>query len=66
MPAVDYRVPDGLSVQELDAILRAALDSGRAMGIEVTIFNPRIDQDGGIARSLVRTLVQALPNPVRR
>jgi arginase len=59
MPAVDYRLPDGLSWQELDAILRAALESPKAAGIEVTIFNPHLD-DGTIARSLVDALVRSL------
>jgi arginase len=38
MPAVDYRMPDGLSWHELETILRTALASGRAVGMEVTIF----------------------------
>jgi arginase len=46
MPAVDYRMPDGLHWDELSAILRAALASGRALGLNVTIFNPRLDSDG--------------------
>ena len=58
MPAVDYRLPDGLSWRELDAILRLALGSPRAGGIEVTIFNPRLD-DGTIARLLVDALVRS-------
>jgi arginase len=60
MPAVDYRLPDGLSWQELHAILRMALSSPRAVGLEVTIFNPALDQDGTIARSLVDALVRSI------
>ena len=59
MPAVDYRMPDGLSLQELHTILRAALGSGRAVGLEVTIFNPRLDKDGVVARTLVDAVVSA-------
>jgi arginase len=59
MPAVDYRLPDGLSWRELDAILRAALNSPRAVGLEVTIFNPALDDDGTIAGSLVESLVRS-------
>jgi arginase len=40
MPAVDYRLPDGLKWEELVPILRAAMRSRRALGIDVTIFNP--------------------------
>jgi arginase len=60
MPAVDYRMPGGLSWRELETVLRAALGTDRAVGLEVTIFNPRLDRDGGIARSLVDTIVGAL------
>jgi arginase len=59
MPAVDYRLPGGLSWQELHAVLRAALSSPRAVGFEVTIFNPALDQGGTIARSLIDALVRS-------
>lgn len=60
MPAVDYRLADGLSWHELDAILRTALASGRVAGIEITIFNPRLDSSGDIARELVDVVAGAL------
>jgi arginase len=60
MPAVDYRMPDGLSWEELEIILGAALRSRRALGIDITIYNPTLDQDGRIARALVNTLARAL------
>jgi arginase len=60
MPAVDYRIPDGLTWAELAAVLRAALMCGRAVGLEVTIFNPRLDPDGRIARGLVETIGRGL------
>jgi arginase len=59
MPAVDYRLPDGLSWGELDAVLRTALRSPKAVGMEVTIFNPHLD-DGTLARSLVDALIRSL------
>lgn len=59
MPAVDYRMPDGLSLAELESVLRTALGSGRAVGMEVAIFNPRLDPGDDIARALVDTLVGA-------
>jgi arginase len=58
MPAVDYRLPDGLSWQELDTILRTALACPTAMGMEVTIFNPQLD-DGRLAGLLVEALRRA-------
>jgi arginase len=60
MPAVDYRMPDGLSWDELAVILRLAASSGRAVGINVTIFNPKLDGSGAIARGFVDALVKGL------
>jgi arginase len=60
MPAVDYRIPDGLSWDELRTVLEIALGSGRAVGIEITIYNPALDHTGDSGRVLSRTLVQAL------
>jgi arginase len=60
MPAVDYRLPDGLSWGELIAVLQAAVASRLAVGLDVTIFNPTLDADGRIARALVDALVAGL------
>ena len=60
MPAVGYRMPDGLSWQELEIILNAAMRSGRARGIDITIFEPPLDKRGTIARDLVNTLARGL------
>lgn len=60
MPAVDYRLPGGLSWAEAESILRVAMASEAIVGMDVTIFNPRLDPDGSIARSLVDMLGRAL------
>ena len=60
MPAVDFRVPGGLSWDELGAVLRIALSSGRAVGIEITIYNPGLDEDGSGGRGLAEVLAAAL------
>ena len=60
MPAVDFRVPDGLSWGELGAALRIAMASGKAVGIEIAIYNPRLDEDGSAGRGLVDVLAGAL------
>jgi arginase len=60
MPAVDYRMPGGLSWTELATALHAGVDSGAAVGIDVTIFNPKLDPDGAIARAFVATLAESL------
>ncbi len=60
MPAVDYRLPDGLEGDELTTVLTQALASGRAVGLEVTIYNPALDEDGTAGRGLVALLAVAL------
>jgi arginase len=60
MPAVDFRVPGGLSWSELTSLLRLLLASDRAAGFEITIYNPRLDADGSAGRGLVEVLANAL------
>ncbi|MFP1624326.1 arginase family protein [Streptomyces sp. 5K101] len=60
MPAVDYRIPDGLSWTELETVLRTALADERARGLDVTIFNPRLDPGGTLATRLVECLREGL------
>jgi arginase len=60
MPAVDFRVPGGLSWDELGAALRLILASEKAVGLEVTIYNPRLDEDGSAGRGLADVLDAAL------
>jgi arginase len=57
MPAVDYRMPDGLWPEELTDALAVALASPLAMGMDVTIYNPAFD-DGELTAA--RTLAQAV------
>ena len=49
MPAVDYRMPDGLSWDELRTAAADGARIGRAVGIEITIYNPSLDPDGSAA-----------------
>lgn len=65
MPAVDFRVPGGLSWDELGAALRIALASGKAVGLEVAIYNPRLDKDGSAGRGLANVLAAALGTSAR-
>jgi arginase len=60
MPAVDYRLPDGFRWDELTSILRHAVGSGRAVGLEVTIYNPGLDEDGSAGRGLTNVLATTL------
>ncbi|MET0535662.1 MAG: arginase family protein [Steroidobacter sp.] len=60
MPAVDYRIPGGLSWDELATTLRIAVASGKAVGLEIAIYNPSLDADGSAGRGLADTLARGL------
>jgi len=60
MPAVDYRLPDGLSWAELITVLRAAAAFDHAIGLDVTIFNPLLDSSNRMGLRLVDVLAEAL------
>jgi arginase len=60
MPAVEYRLDDGLSLDELKTTLRVALYGGKAIGLEVTIYNPDLDEDGSAGLELTEALAQVL------
>jgi arginase len=55
-PAVDYRLPGGLQFQEVEYIMHSLMQSTAVVGIDVTIFNPRLDVDGEISRKIVESL----------
>ncbi|MGQ0569687.1 MAG: arginase family protein [Armatimonadota bacterium] len=60
MPAVDYRMPGGLGWDELSDLLRVLTVSGAVVGINIGIFNPRLDADGSVARRFAACLVAGL------
>jgi len=60
MPAVDYRLDDGLSYSDLTEVLNVLLATKRAVGMTITIFNPRLDPDGSIANKFVSSIVDGL------
>jgi arginase len=60
MPAVDYRLDDGLDFSELSELLRILIASKRAIGISITIFNPHLDLDGSIAKNFVSSIATGL------
>jgi arginase len=57
MPAVEYRMPDGMWPAELTEALAVVLASPLAVGMEVTIYNPTFDS---AERSAARSLAQAI------
>jgi arginase len=55
-PAVDYRLPGGLSFSQVEHLMSNLLTSLNIAGMSVTIFNPRLDTDGSIARNIVESM----------
>jgi arginase len=60
MQAVDDPRPDGLAWDEVVSALSIAVRSGRAVGLQVAIYNPDIDADGSNGRGLATTVREAL------
>jgi arginase len=58
-PAVDYRLPGGLTLEQVVYLQHALLSSGKVVGMSVTIFNPLLDDDGHIANVIVEGLTEA-------
>jgi arginase len=60
MQAVDDPRPDGLAWEELVAALSVAIRSGRAVGLQVAIYNPDFDPSGANGRGLAAAVHDAL------
>lgn len=60
MPAVDYRLPDGLSWDELATTLKRVYNSGMLAGLDVTIYNPCLDTENRSAKGLAQTITHGL------
>ncbi len=53
MPAVDYHLENGLTFKELAQMLDTLISTGITIGMDITIFNPKLDPSGVLARKLV-------------
>jgi arginase len=60
MPAVDYRLKGGLYWDELTVLLRALMASGQAVGLTISIFNPKLDPDSSIANKFTQSIIAGL------
>lgn len=60
LPAVDSPTPGGLDAAQLTELLRGLLTLPGAAGLEVTILDPDLDEDGSQAALLADILVSAL------
>jgi arginase len=58
-PAVEYHLPGGLSFEQVEYLIRNLLLTGKMTGITVTIFNPRFDKTGNIARNITASIGRA-------
>jgi|SRR5687768_17600170 len=58
-PAVDYRLPGGISFKEAEHLLNRLMETGKIIGMSVTIFNPALDKTGEIAMKISDCLVSA-------
>lgn len=59
-PAVDYRLPGGLSFEESRELLNHLITNYNIAGMSVTIFNPTLDPYGKIVRRLTSLLTDVL------
>jgi arginase len=60
MPAVDSPDPGGLGLADVGALVRTLVASPRAVGLEVTILDPDLDEDGALAGHFADLIVDAL------
>ncbi len=60
LPAVDSPEPDGLGLDELAEILTPLAQHPSALGLELTIYDPKLDPDSTSARRLVSLLARVL------
>jgi arginase len=60
MPAVDSPVPGGPSLEEMARLLGPLVRHPRALGLELTIYDPGLDADGHCAERLVQLLETVL------
>jgi arginase len=60
IPAVDSPEPDGLSLEELTALLTPLVRNPRAAGLELTIYDPKLDPDRISTYRLVTLLERVL------
>lgn len=64
VPAVDSPEPNGLFVEELAALLTPLVDHPLAVGMELTIYDPKLDPDRSSAAKLAELLERVLgPKP---
>ncbi len=56
-PAVDYKLPGGLSSEQCELLLKAALSTNKIIGMTLTIFNPKLDDEQGTVAKVLTNLI---------
>lgn len=62
MPAVDSRMEDGISYDNLGEMLKPLFENPLCFGIEITILDPDYDKKGTYTRPFVEYLIQTIKN----
>jgi arginase len=60
MPAVDAPETDGIGFEDLEALLAGLLGSGLVIGMQVTILDPDLDEDGTLVARFADILAAGL------
>jgi arginase len=60
MPAVDAPSPGGIAFPELELLLAGLVESPHCLGVELTVFDPDYDPDGGYAEEITAAVVAGL------
>lgn len=58
-PAVEYHLPGGINFEQSEYFIGQLLCTGKIIGFDVTIFNPRFDNTGQIAQNITDTISRA-------
>ncbi|WP_284460346.1 arginase family protein [Chryseobacterium sp.] len=62
MPAVDSRMEDGISYDDLQEMLIPLIHHPECFGIEITILDPDYDKNGFYTQAFVENLIQIINN----
>jgi arginase len=55
-PAVDYRLPGGMTFEQAEFFVHHLLQTGRIAGMSLTIYNPSLDESGTIGRNIATSI----------
>lgn len=66
MPAVDSPAPEGLDYATFSTLLGALLALPEVVGLQITIFDPDLDEDGALAVRLADALEAAISSRTRK